>query len=307
MGEGVSSSVVYGLTTKARCFTSRIAETENVQFFVGTLSLKEENEIHLIEVRHDDDDVQVKCISIFSHQNEIWHMSACPSDRNLLFTVYNCVTYPSVPSSGNSFRNDFKVSLWKIKEEDSSLEEIVQLKDHAGMIKCILWNPSEKKPETVVSLDESNIQVWNLERPQKRIAYVADLPRLTNGCWNPLHSEQIVTVNDSTVSGWDLRTMREAYSITRAHIFVRDVDFNPLRDYYMVTGGDDYKIKFWDIRKPNRTLKTLSGKHQHWVWNVKYNPEYDHLVLSSSTDCLVNLWNVSSLCSDAERMYRYAN
>lgn len=57
---------------------------------------------------------------------------------------------------------------------------------------------------------------------------------------------------------------RETYCIPTAHApFVRDIDFNPNKDYYMVTGGDDYKIKFWDVRKCDKPVKILEG-HSHW-------------------------------------------
>jgi len=80
---------------------------------------------------------------------------------------------------------------------------------------------------------------------------------------------------------------------------VRDVDFNPNRDYFLVTGGDDYKLKFWDTRKCDQPTKVLGG-HRHWVWNAKYNRFHDQLVLSSSTDCCVNLWNASSVSSSSK-------
>ncbi len=45
--------------------------------------------------------------------------------------------------------------------------------------------------------------------------------------------------------------------------FVRDLDFNPNRDYYLVTGGDDYRIKFWDIRRVDQPVKSVPA-HSHW-------------------------------------------
>lgn len=93
---------------------------------------------------------------------------------------------------------------------------------------------------------------------------------------------------------------RETFNITQAHMpFVRDLDYNPYRDYMLVTGGDDYKIKFWDVRKTDMPVMSLPG-HSHWVWNVKYNPYHDHLVLSCSTDCMVNLWNIVSISSESD-------
>jgi WD40 repeat protein len=85
------------------------------------------------------------------------------------------------------------------------------------------------------------------------------------------------------------------YSI-QSQCFVRDLDFNPNKDYTLCTGGDDGKVKLWDTRKTDRPTKVLL-QHSHWVWGVQYNRTYDQLLLSCSGDCSVNLWNAHSLSS----------
>lgn len=88
---------------------------------------------------------------------------------------------------------------------------------------------------------------------------------------------------------------RETASIKTAHYqLVRDIDINGNQPYYFVSGGDDCKVKFWDSRNTAQPLKTLA-QHSHWVAQVKYNQYRDAMVISSSTDWMVNLWNVSSL------------
>lgn len=78
---------------------------------------------------------------------------------------------------------------------------------------------------------------------------------------------------------------------------VRDVDFNPNKQYYLASCGDDCKTKFWDIRKPNECLKTLAD-HSHWVWTVRYNTFHDQLLLTCSSDNRVILSSVPSLSSE---------
>jgi WD40 repeat protein len=41
------------------------------------------------------------------------------------------------------------------------------------------------------------------------------------------------------------------------------MDFNPNKQYYFASCGDDGKVKFWDTRKTNECLKTLNN-HSHW-------------------------------------------
>jgi len=222
-------------------------------------------------------------VNIYEHPHEIWHLSCCPSDKDLLFTVYNTVP-------------DFKASLWKINEADSKLEELLQLPGHEGQIKCVLWEPTQGNKSSIISIDENNMMMWDINSPKepKTTIKLGQLQRFTVGCWNP-HSEQVATAIECDIIGWDLKSGKEIYNISQAHgQFVRDVDINPNKPWYFVSGGDDCKIKFWDQRKANTPLKTFTS-HSHWVWSVKYNRFMDALVLSSSTDTFVNLWNVSSL------------
>jgi len=281
-----STSAVYGLTTKARCISAVIGDPEKERFLVGTLSLKEENEVHLVEVQEEENDI--KCLQIYNHPSEIWWIEPSPSDPLLFFSCYNSISNSNVQS---------KTSMWKMKEDDPVLQEQLELKGHVGDIKGVRWNPSESTE--VVSLDEHNIRFWKIDKGVRQVGSlsIGDSHKFTTVCWNPLHPEQIATTNETHVRGWDLRILKESYSIPSAHIpFVRDLDFNPNKDYYLVTGGDDHKMKFWDTRKYDKPVKSFLA-HSHWVWNVKYNRYHDQLVISSGTDSFVSLWNVASISS----------
>ena len=77
---------------------------------------------------------------------------------------------------------------------------------------------------------------------------------------------------------------------------MRAVDINPNRPYHVVTGGDDALAHLWDVRQLDQPLMTMEG-HSHWIWSVAFNPLQDQLLLTSSSDTLVNLHNVVSLSS----------
>ncbi|KAJ7373902.1 Protein tssc1 [Desmophyllum pertusum] len=116
-------------------------------------------------------------------------------------------------------------------------------------------------------------------------------PKFTTGRWNPHHSgSQIATANDATIRGWDVRTMRPVYTIESAHNqLLRDLDFNPNKQYILVSCGDDCKMRFWDTRNPTEPLM---------VWSVRYNHFHDQLLLTSSSDSRVILNNIVSLSSE---------
>jgi hypothetical protein len=44
----------------------------------------------LVEVQEDEN--EVKCLSIYNHLNEIWSLSPCPSNPSLFFSVYSSTT-----------------------------------------------------------------------------------------------------------------------------------------------------------------------------------------------------------------------
>ena len=61
-----------------------------------------------------------------------------------------------------------------------------------------------------------------------------------------------------------VKCFRQTYLLDNAHNFlVRDIDFNPNKQYYMATCGDDCKTKFWDTRKTSEPLRVLND-HSHW-------------------------------------------
>merc|ERR1711874_90141 len=78
---------------------------------------------------------------------------------------------------------------------------------------------------------------------------------------------------------------------------VRSLDFNPNKQYYLATGGDDGVTSVWDTRDTGQPLVT-SRDHSHWVWSVRYNTFHDQLLLSSSSDSHVVLSCLASLSSE---------
>eukprot|EP01114_Cavostelium_apophysatum_P024419 TRINITY_DN9556_c0_g1_i1.p1 TRINITY_DN9556_c0_g1~~TRINITY_DN9556_c0_g1_i1.p1 ORF type:complete len:227 (+),score=18.60 TRINITY_DN9556_c0_g1_i1:111-791(+) len=216
--EESSTSAVHGLTNKARCLSAVVADPDNVRFLVGTQTLKE-NEVQLVEVQEDEDKNDIKCMCIYTHPSEIWYIASCPADQNRFISCYNQL-------SGTT-SCEFKATLWEMKEDQSALTELADFPGHVGDIKCALFNPSEtSKSRNVITIDENTLRYWKLETGTPRQAGTIEAPRsqkFTTACWNPLHPEQAVTANEASVHGFDLRSLKETYTIHTAHSpFVRD-------------------------------------------------------------------------------------
>lgn len=89
--------------------------------------------------------------------------------------------------------------------------------------------------------------------------------------------------------------MKKTNSIENAHF--RDVDYNPKKQHIIVTAEDESGVRIWDLRKPKFPMAELPG-HVHWTWTVRYNPEYDDLILTAGTDSAVNLLLASTTGSN---------
>lgn len=234
-------------------------------------------------------------------------MKACTFDKNILATMFNQAT---------NAKAEMKGMLWKVPEEfDASLSDdsntnVQSLESRAsiysaehGDIKSILWHPSGES-EKLITLADSHILCWSIDEADARVSSATPLEikgqkRFAAGAWNPHHNcSQIATTNENTIRGWDLRSMKQTYCIENAHSqLVRDLDFNPNKQYYLASCGDDCKARFWDVRSTKEPVKVLCD-HSHWIWNIRYNHFHDQLVLTSSSDSRVILTNTASISSE---------
>lgn len=287
--QGAQTGVGYGLKYQARCIADVKAETDATTFITGTLSLREENEVHLL--RLSSSETELICEGLFCHPNEIWDLASCPFDARIFSTVY-------------STSESFGAAVWKIPElygqsNSPQLQQLASLDSHTGKIKCILWWPSGQH-DKLISFDERNLFFWSLDSANKTAKIqskesVGSLHYFSGGAWDPHDRNAVAATSDSSIQFLDLRTMKKTSSIEQSH--VRSLDYNVKRPNIVVTAEDEAGIHVWDLRMSNIPVRDLPG-HAHWTWTVKYNPEYEEMILSAGTDSAVNLWFVSAFNSD---------
>ncbi|XP_077009190.1 EARP and GARP complex-interacting protein 1 isoform X5 [Tamandua tetradactyla] len=195
-------------------------------------------------------------------------------------------------------------------DDSSSTTQTLELLCHLdntahGNMACVSWEPMGDGKK-IISLADNHILLWDLQESSSQavLASSASLEgkgqlKFTSGRWSPHHNcTQVATANDTTLRGWDTRTMSQIYCIENAHgQLVRDLDFNPNKQYYLASCGDDCRVKFWDTRNVTEPVKTLE-EHSHWVWNVRYNHSHDQLILTGSSDSRVILSNMVSISSE---------
>ncbi|ONK79847.1 uncharacterized protein A4U43_C01F10770 [Asparagus officinalis] len=269
--------------SEARCIADVRADAEHTSFLAGTLSLKEENEVHLI--RLSPSGTELVCEGLFYHPNEIWDLKPCPFDQRVFSTVF---------TNGETHG----AAIWRIPElygQTNALEQLVSLNEHTSKVKCILWWPLGKH-DKLISIDEGNLLLWNIDSSTKVAKVISQesvgmLHNLSGGAWDPHDQNAIAAICDSALQCWDLRSMKKSNPIEHNH--VRDVDYNPKQQHILVTAEDESGLRLWDLRMPKLPVEEFPG-HTHWTWAVRHNPEYDQLILSAGTDSAVNLWLAAS-------------
>jgi len=281
-----AQSVDYGMKLNARCVEAILGDQERHRFLVGTASPRKDNELHLLEFMEDTNEIQ--CVNTFKHDEEVLDICPSPNDPALFFTC------------GQVSRTDTITRLWKFSQVDSEpIECVLDISDQTTSSKKVLWDPV-CTDDHLITFEDSGFRLWKIGEEFTSIsdpAEFSDLPKLSDGCWDPHHPSQFVSANGNDIRTWNFINKQCTNEIKDAHSdLILSIDYNPNKPYQIVSAGRDRFVKFWDLRKPNESIKILSG-HTHWVWSTCYNRFHDQLVLSGSSDCEVRLWSIVSISS----------
>ena len=308
-GVGGAGSAYQMPKQQARVLAALEGDTDRNRFVVASLELRGENEVHVLEFNEDTN--EVACQKAFTHPPEVWSCATCPAPEH---TELLCTTY----STGS----ELKTGLWRMPGiadaggestgaasrdlAPSALQELAQLPsgsvplgEHLGVI----WNAV--LPEQVVELCKRRLLLANLTHgasastAAESASTAPPLEGATFSCgrWDPHHAHSLGVGCGGTLLSIDTRSMKAAHTVSEAHTQrVRSIDYNPNKPYVVLSCGDDYALRYWDLRKPSAALLQIKA-HSHWTTSALYNRFHDQLVLSCGTDYLVKLWRAASISS----------
>ncbi|KAM9616376.1 EARP and GARP complex-interacting protein 1 isoform X3 [Harpia harpyja] len=235
--------VIYGLEFQARALTPQTAETDAIRFLVGTQSLRYDNQIHIIDF---DDENNIINKNVLLHQvGEIWHISTSPADKGVLATCYNKTSDSKVMTCAAVWRmpKELESGSHESPDDSSSNTQTLELLCHLdntahGNMACVMWEPMGDGKK-IISLADNNILLWDLQESSAKAVLSSSTAlegkgqlKFTSGRWSPHHNcTQIATANDTTVRGWDTRSMR-----------VWNVRYNHSHDQLILTGSSDSRV-----------------------------------------------------------------
>jgi WD40 repeat protein len=157
------------------------------------------------------------------------------------------------------------------------LGDAVQLGEHLG----VLWNAV--LPEQIAGLVQQRLTLYTLAHgataststETAAVSPPTDGAAFHCGRWDPHHAHSLGLGVGSSLVTIDTRTMKWGHSVADAHSqSLRCIDYNPNKPYVALTAGDDYAMRYWDLRKPGTPLFAVKS-HAHWVTGALYNRFHD--------------------------------
>lgn len=281
-----SSAASYDLKKQARCIVALEGDTDNNTFLLASLALHGGNEVHVLEFNEDTNEVW--CPLVYSHPHEVWACGSCPAAEHseLLLTTH---------SDGSQQRT----TLWRMDgladrelapelpqrgaPQPRPMLELCQLGSAAELGDCraVLWN--SVLPEQVASINRASVTVWQLSHAAAASSAAeagsASTPveGATYGCgrWDPHHAHALGLGCERDLFTLDTRSMKAAVGVKGAHEGrVHGLDYNPNKPNTILSSGDDYYLRVWDLRKPSAPVMAQHA-HAHWVTCATYNRFHD--------------------------------
>jgi hypothetical protein len=72
-------------TIKAARAIAAVPDAEKTRFVVGSLCLREENQVHVLDYDEASNSVRAQ---LYGHKSEVWHVAPSPTNAGLLATCY---------------------------------------------------------------------------------------------------------------------------------------------------------------------------------------------------------------------------
>ena len=176
--------------------------------------------------------------------------------------------------------------------------ETMSLLDSSLSITSLFWDHSNEN--RILAVSSTSLTIFDInasanESPSSHITQITTENVIEKAAWYPHSATQIGVASGNTVQEYDTRTSKPTTYITNDS-YIRDIDYNPNKMRTLATADEFGVVRIYDTRNCSKLLETRD--HSHWVTCVRFNRFHDELLLSSGTDCYVNLESIVSVSSN---------
>lgn len=310
---GEEQSLIHGLELQGRALGPLTADTENISFLVGTQSLRHENMLYKVTL--DEDTNQLGKVAFKHRMGEVWHLDTSPDDLGVFSSTYG-EKRGDIPGGWRkraailALPAETEGDLDGEGEQEGELEVRAELnplldKVGGGEVSSVTFQPNlgtrvvclAGDKVVLADLGQGGVEeVWSITHS------VRGQTRVQAGRFNTHRNcHQFATACGSQVIAWDTRSSDQCWLMQQTAGGmggnIRSLDFNPNKQYYVCTGGDDGVLAVWDSRNCTEPLYS-HRQHSHWVWSCRYNMFHDQLLLTAGSDSRVVLSSLASLSSE---------
>lgn len=242
---------------------------------------------HRVQVkllRYNEDTEDLQCVALYHHPGAgVLSLGSCTSDAGLLSTVWDTVPL----KRGAVWRmprmaDGAAIDAGRLSRAEPSPQDLVvvgDVPDVAGSsLHSLVWCPGvEGSASTqLLAVTDRGVRVYDaaaVEGDRKLVQVSAaeyedggEAGFIGGAAWDPHHAGEAAVAVDGSIRMFDVRSGEGTRTLSggmAAGGVVRGISYNPNKPWFLSTGGDDYKVKCWDVRKPSTPLKVLEG-HAHW-------------------------------------------
>jgi WD40 repeat protein len=163
-------------------------------------------------------------------------------------------------------------------------------------VKALLWECAE----TVVICDKHGVSKFEVEGGKRATSITTDCI-LRSASIDPHLSHTVACTMDRSILLWDARANDTIIrTIKTTNYFpITSLDINPNRPHMYMTGSEDGRISFYDLRFTKVTSVRAFDAHNHHVTCTKFNVMHDEYIVSGGTDCDVCLWKCEDISGAA--------
>lgn len=263
-------------------------EQDQPMYILAAVSLKEENEIHLLEM--SDSDNAYNCLINIK-------VDAVLSDCKMINVAGKLFLF-GIGTPFNAGLNDESVffctemNIQRIKQGTFSPK--ISLKS-----KNVAMNTLDYIESNVYILSDYSIYRYNLNDMKFELFY-DNYKKSDTGVFTSIKADRKnrklyigqknnILIMDQNLQ--DIKTLEKAHDLS-----INCIDINVNKNYQILTTANENFLKFWDIRKTDQPNLVMCDT-QSFITSASFNSFYDQLVLYSLDNGTINLVSANSISS----------